>query len=260
MAMNCLLRWMAMACLLLVCTMAAPNSQAGVVLNGTRFVYPSQEKEISIKLVNQGKGPVLVKTWLDNGDVIALPETIKVPFTLNPPIFRMEADKEMALRLTYTGDASLAKDRESLFWLNVMEVPSRPNEKKAEISNTIQLAFRYRLKLFFRPDGLPGSPKDAASELMWSLVPSEGNHGALALRVTNDRPYFVSLTEVKLVRDGQALVVEPDTIAPLSSREFKLDGASIKEKAEDDRRCWAVDYRWIDEWGGLVTNKKPLLR
>jgi chaperone protein EcpD len=257
MALTDLLRWMAMACLVLVCTMAVPDSQAGVVLNGTRFVYPSQEKEISIKLTNQGKGPVLVKTWLDNGDVTALPETIKLPFTLTPPIFRMEADKETALRLTYTGDASLPKDRESLFWLNVMEVPPRNSDKKVEGESTLQLAFRYRLKLLFHPEGLSGTAKDAATNLAWSMI-GNGDHSESVLRVTNNRPYYVSLVEVKLMQDGHATTVEPETIAPFSSHDFVLKKTA--KKVENDHGAWSVDYRWIDEWGGLIRNNKSLTR
>lgn len=255
--MNGLLRRMAVACFVLVCTMSALSSRAGVVLNGTRFVYPSQEKEISIKLVNQGKGPVLVKTWLDKGEATAPPENIKVPFTLTPPIFRMEADKEMALRLTYTGEANVAKDRESLFWLNVMEVPPRNSEKKHEGISTLQLAFRYRFKLFLRPEGLSGTAKDAAADLVWSMM-AKSDRGDPVLRVTNDRPYYVSLIEVKLVHDGQATTVEPETIAPFSTHDFALK--VTEGKAEKDHGSWSVDYEWIDEWGGLVRNKKSLAR
>lgn len=255
--MKCIRQWMAMACLIIACTMAATNSQAGVVLNGTRFVYPSQEKEITIKLINQGKGPVLVKTWIDSGDMAAQPETIKVPYTLTPPIFRMDADKEMALRLVYTGDANLPKDRESLYWLNVVEVPPRPNGKKTESRNTLQLAFRYRLKLFFRPEGLSGSAKDAAARLAWSIGAQDG-HGRRVLRVTNDRPYYVSLAEVKLKHGGETIDAGAETIAPLSSQDFVIE--KTLEKDASNPVDWSVEYRWIDEWGGLISNSKPLVR
>jgi chaperone protein EcpD len=251
--MSGLLRQMMMACLVLGCTMVASNIKAGVVLSGTRFVYPSQEKEITVKLTNQGKHPVLVKAWIDHGEIDASPEAIKVPFTLTPPIFRMDADKEMALRLAYVG-ANLPKDRESLFWLNVMEVPPRPSEKQ-EGQNTLQLAFRYRLKLFFRPEGLAGAAKDAAVDLHWALAEA---YGRQVLRVVNDSPYYVSLTEVKLKHGTQMIAVEPETIAPFSTHDFVLKTA-VKNDAKDPG-AWLVDYRWLDEWGGLLDKSKPLTR
>lgn len=250
--MKCLSRWLAAVCLVLVSTITVSNSQAGVMVNGTRFVYPSQEKEVGVKVFNQGKGPVLIKGWIDKGDVSALPEEIKVPFTLTSPIFRLDGDKEKVLRLSYTGGATLPEDRESLFWLNIMEVPPRPYNKKDEEKSTMQFAFRYRLKLFFRPEGLSGSAEDAAKELIWS---KNERQGQLVLKVTNNRPYYVSLAEVKLKHDGQITVAEPETIAPFSSHDFVLKKLVQKRFSND---VGLVDYRWINEWGGVVENSKPL--
>jgi chaperone protein EcpD len=251
--MNGWLRRMMSALFVFFCTMAASSINAGVVIGGTRFVYPSQEKEVTVKLINQGRHPVLVKTWIDQGEVDASPEAIKAPFTLTPPIFRMDADKEMMLRLAYVG-GDLPKDRESLFWLNVMEMPPRSGEE-TEGRNFLQLAFRYRLKLFFRPEGLAGTANQAAAELHWVLTEEQGKQ---TLRVFNNSPYFVSLTDVKLKHEDHAVAVEPETVAPFSTHDFVLK--TTVNGAVKVSGAWSVDYRWIDEWGGLLDKSKPLER
>jgi chaperone protein EcpD len=62
------------------------------------------------------------------------------------------------------------QDRESVFWLNVLEIPPKPVGK----ANHIQLTVRSRLKLFYRPAGLAGSPKAAVAQLRWRLVRGSG--------------------------------------------------------------------------------------
>ena len=105
------------------------QSVAGVVVTGTRVIYPSNAKEVSVRLDNKGKSPVLIQSWIDSGDASATPENIQVPFILTPPINRVEPSKGQTLRLSYTGGPQPA-DRESVFWLNILEIPAKPKGKE----------------------------------------------------------------------------------------------------------------------------------
>ena len=67
---------------------ASAHSQASVVIGGTRMVYPADDREITVKLTNEGSRPALVQVWLDQGDETSTPDTADVPFTVSPPIFR----------------------------------------------------------------------------------------------------------------------------------------------------------------------------
>ena len=78
------------------------------------MLYPADQREITLKLSNEGSGPVLVQSWIDDGDPNAAPDQVKVPFTLTPPLFRLDSKKGQTLRIIYTQEP-LAKDRESLF-------------------------------------------------------------------------------------------------------------------------------------------------
>ena len=102
----------------------AGSAHAGVVISGTRVIYQAKEREVTVKLSNEGDAPALVQVWLDTGNPNAMPDESKVPFTLSPPLFRLDPKKGQSLRLIYTQEP-LPQDKESLFWLNVLEVPPR---------------------------------------------------------------------------------------------------------------------------------------
>lgn len=120
----------------------ALQAQASVVIASTRVIYPAQEREVTIKLSNDGRTPALVQSWLDDGSITDAPETLKVPFVLTPAIFRVDPGKGQTLRLIHTKE-SMPQDKESMYWLNVLEVP--PKAQAGEDANRLQLAFRTRI-------------------------------------------------------------------------------------------------------------------
>jgi chaperone protein EcpD len=183
---------------------------ASIVITGTRVIYPSDAKEVSVKLNNAGKQPVLIQSWIDRGDADAKPESIKVPFILTPPINRVEAGKGQTLRISYTGEA-LPTDKESVFWLNVLEIPAKNQVNTTE--NYLQMAFRSRIKFFYRPVGLQGDANDAANVVTWT---GKGS----SLLASNPTPYYVSL--VTLSVNGRK--IEGSMIAPYSTLTVKLPG------------------------------------
>jgi P pilus assembly chaperone PapD len=58
-----------------------------IIVNGTRFIYPGNEKEITVQLSNNADRPALAQAWLDNGDADATPDTITTRL-LSPRRFR----------------------------------------------------------------------------------------------------------------------------------------------------------------------------
>lgn len=181
------------------------SASASIVITGTRVIYPSSAREVSVKLSNTGVSPVLIQSWIDKGDSKEKPEKINVPFSLTPPINRVEAGKGQTLRIAASASA-LPKDRESVFWLNVLEIPAKKIVSNTNDNNYLQVAFRTRIKMFYRPDGLQGDANEAASKLKW--ISTTGG-----IKVTNLTPYFVSLSSISL--GGKK--VEGEMVAPNSS-------------------------------------------
>ena len=235
----------------LMAAIVAGSAHAIVVISGTRVIVPAQEREVTIKLTNNGQAPALVQVWLDKGDQNSSPDKVEVPFTLTPPLFRLDPNKGQTLRLIYTKEP-LAKDRETLFWLNVLEVPPKPASQASDAqANTLQLAFRSRIKVLFRPQGLAGSADEAPARVTWEVVPD--GKGKYALKATNPTPYFVNLGKVTLQAGGRSFDADPGFVAPQGLQLFPLKGLDAQPGASAE-----VDYLSINDFGGGVEGKQPL--
>lgn len=171
--------------------------QASVVISSTRIVYPQNAKEVTVRLESKNQAPVLIQAWLDNGDEHSTPDLAGIPFVATPPIFRMEPGKQQVMRLAYTG-APLPAAQESLFWFNLLEVPSQ--SAGSLHSNQLQIAFRSRIKLFFRPPDLPYGVEDAPAKLQWQHVSTEQGQ---VLDVFNPSPYHVTFEQIELLASQQ---------------------------------------------------------
>ena len=119
-----------------------------------------------------------MQSWIDTGDMNSQPNSAKAPFIILPPVARVDGGQSQALRIMYSG-APLAADRESLYWLNVLDIP--PELSGTEGKNYLQFAVRSRLKLFFRPKGLKGD--------QISLFAKMGAVCDVYDAITSNRPY-----------------------------------------------------------------------
>lgn len=230
----------------------AGASSASVIIVGTRVVYPADARDVNVRLNNNGELPAMVQAWLDTGVAEAAPETIDVPFRLTPSLFRIDPSKNQSLRLVYapeSAEKALPLNRESLFWLNVLEVPPRPATAKEQ--NYLQFAVRSRIKLFFRPKDLPGSAATAHESLKWQ-VKREGN--VLRLTATNPTPFHVSFSEVQMV-DGDREVGPslPGMVAPGSSETFVFSNTNVTSMPS------RVKYKSINDYGAQVDGETALL-
>ncbi|MDZ4300222.1 MULTISPECIES: fimbria/pilus periplasmic chaperone [Pseudomonas] len=219
------------------------------MITGTRLLYPADQKEITVKLNNNGTQPALIQSWIDTGSVESTPTSSKAPFLLSPPVARIDPTKGQSLRVLFTG-APMAQDKESVFWLNVLEIPPKP-EAGADI-NTLQMAFRSRIKLFYRPTGLPGTASEAIEQVQWQLVPARDGQG-LALQAFNPSAFHVSLIELELVAGAQRERSEDGMIAPGETRQFVLPTLKVRPAAGAQ-----VEFSAINDYGALIPTRKAL--
>ncbi|MBB4866046.1 chaperone protein EcpD [Pseudomonas nitritireducens] len=216
-------------------------ANAGIVITGSRVVYLAKDREVSVKMTNNAEEPSLVQAWVDKGNEKLTPDKADGPFLITPPITRVEPKKGQTLRLVYTGDEAASKKQESVFWLNVLDVPPMPKDKDA---NFMQVAVRSRLKIFYRPDDLPGTPAKSAEELKWSVVQLPQGYG---LRARNDAAYHVSLSSISFNTNGKSFKVKPEDVkmvAPGASIDFPVQGLSAAPGPGSQ-----VDYQWVNDWG-----------
>jgi chaperone protein EcpD len=229
----------------------AGRSEAEVIINSTRVVYPSSDKEVTMQLTNKGSHPALVQVWLDDYSAAETsPDQVKVPFTVTPPLFRIEAQKGQAVRLLYT-QQPLPADKESLFRINVLEVPPRPQASEGE--NLLQFAVRTRIKLIFRPKGLTaGGAFEAPRQLQWTLHVG-GDGKTPALRVSNPTPYYVNFANVS-ARIGEEQIRGPGgMVAPGSTADFPIKELTGHTSAEIK-----AQFVVISDLGANVPYVQPL--
>jgi chaperone protein EcpD len=211
-----------------------------VQISGTRVIYPATAREVTLELTNKGNTPSLVQVWLDAGDRRIRPGVEAVPFLITPPITRIEAQRGQSLRLSYVGQG-LPQDRESVFWLNVLEVP--PSAKSTQAGqNLVQLAFRSRIKLFYRPEGLAGNIEHSANHLNWRLVRQGEGY---ALRASNPSLYHVSISNLELqTAEAKSYSnLSGGMVAPGGSFDFPVDRLSGTVHAK------AVTFYWLNDYG-----------
>lgn len=225
--------------------LAASAADASIVIGGTRLAYAEKDREVTIKLTNEGAEPALVQSWIDDGDAATLPEDTRVPFTLTPPLFRLEPRKSQTLRIVHTKE-DMPKDRESLFWLNVLEVP--PTASASEATNTLQLAFRSRIKLFYRPTGLAGTPDDAPAKVTWKFARKAD--GTVALAATNPTAYHVTFARVAATSGGASYANENGAmVAPGETAMLDIGDAKALQAEKPDK----VEYTFINDYGAGKT-------
>ncbi|MGE8175780.1 fimbria/pilus periplasmic chaperone [Pseudomonas fluorescens] len=227
----------------LICSQA----MAGVVITGTRLVYPAGQKEITVKLNNNGTRPALVQSWVDSGDIDSSPTSSKAPFVLSPPVSRIDPSKGQSLRLMFTG-AALPTTKESVFWLNVLEIP--PKAEGPVDLNVLQMAFRSRIKIFYRPDGLQGKPADAIAQLQWKLVKADQG---FALQAYNPTAYHVSQVELTLVAGNQRYASEDGMVGPGESKSFAIP--TLKAMPATGAQ---VQFNAINDYGALLPTQQVL--
>ncbi|WMD18511.1 fimbria/pilus periplasmic chaperone [Achromobacter seleniivolatilans] len=228
----------------------ALNAHASVVIAGTRVIYNAQEREITIKLTNEGKAPALTQVWIDKGDPAAAPASINVPFTVTPPVTRIDPAKGQTLRILYTGEA-LPQDVESVFWLNVLEIPPKQSANEAD-ANKLQLAFRSRIKLFFRPAALKGSPQEAPAQITWRIVQSGKS---LSVEARNPTPYHVSFARMEVTSAGKtAKFDDGGMVRPGETKTFPLAG---ELNLTSDIK---IHYQAINDQGGATVGEAVPVR
>jgi P pilus assembly chaperone PapD len=195
-------------------------AQAGIIIGATRVVFDGGKKESILTISNPDQAPFLIQSWVDGKEG----DTSKAPFIITPPIFRLDGGQDNILRIISTAD-NLPSDTESLYWINIKSIPSA--EKK---DNTLKIAVKSRIKLIYRPRGLPGDLNSAVATLKWQR---NGNN----LQINNPSAYYITFFNIKM--NGVSLK-EGTIVAPRSSTQISLPSSS----------GGALSWQIINDYGG----------
>lgn len=217
---------------LLISSMILP-AHAGIVIYGTRIIYPAENKEVMVQLMNQGNRSSLVQAWIDDGDTSLPPEKIQVPFMLTPPVAKVGANSGQQIKIRIMPNR-LPTNKESIFYLNILDIP--PNSPEDEGKNALKFAMQNRIKLFYRPVGVASVNKEIFKKL-------RVNNSSNGLIIKNGSANWVTISDVKA--NSVKVNYETIMIAPQESQRVDVKNHNANS--------WQLTI--IDDHGNYISEK-----
>lgn len=208
------------------------HAVAGVMPSQTRLLFNENSAEHSLMLVNTNAYPVLVQTWVDRGQ--GTPDATAIPFVTLPPVFRLEPQGIKGLRIL-VNHASLPRNRESLYWLNIYEIP--PEKRGETHENSVLVTMNTQLKVFWRPAGIHITPDIAIAKVTCRRA------GPRELQCHNPSPVHLSVIALQVsLANGTASAVDAEQLMlPFSDKRYHLNQA-IPER-------FSVTFCYVDDDG-----------
>lgn len=207
-------------------------AHAGISLDRTRMILTGKSISTSANLTNTSPDvPFLAQSWIedDKGNKITS------PLLVLPALQRIDGGQKGVVRVTKTnGIDALPQDRESIFYLNVREIPPKP--KKA---NVLQLSMQSRIKLFYRPTAII---PDKKSEVWQSKLAfkKEGNKFV----ADNPTPYFITvigLARGAFTKGGERITTFPGImVPPKSTLDIPVTNVNVNE----------FSMMYVNDYGG----------
>ncbi|WP_080755796.1 fimbrial biogenesis chaperone [Aeromonas hydrophila] len=213
------------------------SSEAKVQIVGTRFILHEGSKVIKIKTNNLGDNSALVQAWIDNGNMDSQPYSKNMPMRIYPPIIKISKDDSQIFKVI-SSNILMRKDRESVFWVNFLEIPPK-NITKYNLS-TLGIAVRTRMKVFYRPKMLNGSPYDAVKNLKFSL--ENKKRSDIDIVAINQSPYYVNINDI--IFDGK--VSEKHVMLPPFS---KQKVGHISNNNSENIITSGIHIKWLNDYG-----------
>lgn len=220
------------AVLLLALIVITCPAEAAIALQQSRVIFNGEKSSASLLVNNQNQhAPYLAQGWIENEQG----KKIHGPLLLLPPIQRIEPGAQSQIKIRGLPAANLLRqDRETLFWLNLREIPPRHSSP-----NTLNIALQNRIKVFYRPAALKAPPGELATPWHTQLVlEQQGDR----LQIRNPSPYYITLVEAQSRAQGQAVPgFTPLMLAPAASE-------TLPGKAADYGNTPVLTY--LNDYGG----------
>ncbi|MHC9060966.1 fimbrial chaperone [Pantoea sp. y20] len=181
------------ALVLTIASLTSVYASAAFTLNATRYIYQEGQRNIAVQVTNNSGDLYGGQVWIDNSAA----EDQGVYFTPAPAFFKAGAGQKQLIRILKISP-SLPIEKESLFWLNVQEIPPKGNSE----GNSLAIALNTRVKMIYRPQAIA-----AGREKAESLLVRDGQ------TLKNPTPYYFAITGVKV--NGKMLQLKKSVISQL---------------------------------------------
>lgn len=195
---------------LLILFFCCSTCNATTLISGTRLIFDGNKNEASINITNKGKTPALIQSWIDDGNEKAKPNEVQVPFFIPNGLYTLPTDDSFTLRVfANSKTGSLPVDRETLFFLNIVDIPPKTNLIPSGQNAVVQFVVRSRLKLIYRPSSLKGDPNFALTHLTITKI----SNGII---LGNPTPYYININNIRNSYDKKELH-GPIIVPPLTN-------------------------------------------
>jgi len=248
--------------------LAGASAHAAMQLDRTRLVVHEAEGSAVIQVRSEDTHTLLLQVWIDvdapdhdspqdrtavdSTAPLAPPATPFItPFITDPPVLRLEPGETRAIQvlLVHAPD-TLPADRESLYWLNVLEVPA---EDVSDTGNRLSTSVQSRLKLFYRPQAL-------AQHTLADLEPDSQLHfsreqdatGQMWLTLHNPALLYQSLATLTLrLPDDTTVALDTPMLAPFATQRLALPPTNTSSTMR-------VQVDTLSEDGNLIHREQVL--
>lgn len=193
-------------------------ANAAIGLDRTRLVYPANEKSVSLVVMNKNdKLPYLAQGWLEDESGTKL-EGAKAAFAVLPPLQRVEPSAQTQVKVQALPAAQeLPKDRESVFYFNLREIPP-----KSDKENALQIALQTRIKMFYRPADLAAAAAKLQATPFQEQITLKKQ--AKGYTIHNPTPYYVTIIGASSKKGGDTVEgFESLMVSPKSSADLKAN-------------------------------------
>ncbi|WP_430247761.1 molecular chaperone [Providencia sp. PAZ2] len=210
-------------------------AEGGLRLAQTRVVFDAANPNTKLAIKNSSPQVYLIKA-----DVLNTPEgnahKPAPPFIVTPPMSRLEKESQSTLLIVRNGASELPTDRESVFYLSLLAIPSTTKASAPEgemTSAQVSVGIRNVIKLFYRPKGLPMSVESASSQLTFR---QQGQQ----LEVSNPTPYYITLAQLSVDQHPIDVRELDPMIAPFSTQIYPVKGGATR-----------AEWRVITDYGDM---------
>ncbi|WP_332761553.1 molecular chaperone [Pseudomonas koreensis] len=190
-------------------------ASAAVVPDRTRVVFEESAPSVSVTVSNKNPQlPFIVQSWIENESGVK----VTSPFMVLPPLQRIEPNESSVLRIVKLPELALPTDRESVFYLNIREIPP-----KTQAVNSMQIALQSKIKLFYRPAAVKRERgEDFALGLTLKIDPA-----AKQLIVDNPTPFHITVVGLLTGPEKTKMPIDTVMIAPRGSARIALSNTAF---------------------------------
>lgn len=208
-------------------------SQAAFVLDSTRYIFDESDKLLRLNIINKSEQRTAGVVSI-NSDIKSDGQDSPV-IVASPPVFKIDSGKAQAVRLKILNKESLAKDIESLFWIEAQEIPIIQNYS----ANSLVISMNTKVKLFYRPSSISKN-RYLAEQLIYFI----NNNNSITLY--NPTPFHFALTKMT-IHDSNKDILAPDSVVsdlavfpPFSEVTWSQEGVTSID---------SLTINAIDDWG-----------